>query len=56
MFLRDENLVVDIVDGVAPRSVPLLKRIAEILAVVVLAVMGWQSLDLRAGRGRRSAT
>jgi TRAP-type C4-dicarboxylate transport system permease small subunit len=43
VFLRDENLVVDIVDGVAPRRVPLLKRIAEILAVVVLAVMGWQS-------------
>jgi TRAP-type C4-dicarboxylate transport system permease small subunit len=42
-FLRDENLVVDIVDGFAPRRVPLLKRIAEVVAVAVLAVMGWQS-------------
>jgi TRAP-type C4-dicarboxylate transport system permease small subunit len=42
-FLRDENIVVDVVDGFAPRRVPLLKRIAEVIAVVVLAVMGWQS-------------
>ena len=51
VFLRDENLVVDIVDGVAPRRVPLLKRIAEILAVVVLAVMALARLDVRQGRG-----
>jgi TRAP-type C4-dicarboxylate transport system permease small subunit len=43
VFLRDENIVVDVVDGFAPRQVPLLKRIAEVVAVAVLAVMGWQS-------------
>jgi TRAP-type C4-dicarboxylate transport system permease small subunit len=43
VFLRDENLVVDVVDDYAPRSVPLLKRLAEVVAVAVLAVMGWQS-------------
>jgi TRAP-type C4-dicarboxylate transport system permease small subunit len=42
-FLRDEHLVVDNVDGIAPLRVPLLKRAAGVLAVVVLAVMGWQS-------------
>jgi TRAP-type C4-dicarboxylate transport system permease small subunit len=43
VFLRDEHIVVDIVDGVAPRRVPLLRRIAEVIAIAVLAVMGWQS-------------
>ena len=43
VFLRDENLVVDLVDDCAPRSVPLLKRFAEVVAVAVLAVIGWQS-------------
>ena len=42
VFLRDEHIVVDVVDGVAPRSVPALKRIAEIIAVAVLSVMAWQ--------------
>ncbi len=42
-FLRNENLVVDIIDGFAPLRVPLLKRAAAVLAVVVLAVLGWQS-------------
>ena len=43
VFLRDEHIVVDVVDGFAPLRVPLLKRLAEVLAVAVLAVMGWQS-------------
>jgi TRAP-type C4-dicarboxylate transport system permease small subunit len=43
VFLRDEHIVVDVVDGFAPLRVPLLKRCAEALAVAVLAVMGWQS-------------
>jgi TRAP-type transport system small permease protein len=43
VFLRDEHIVVDVVDGFAPLRVPLLKRSAEVLAVAVLAVMGWQS-------------
>ncbi len=42
-FLRNEHLVVDIIDGFAPLRVPLLKCAAAVLAVVVLAVMGWQS-------------
>jgi len=42
VFLRDEHIVVDVVDGMAPRRVPLLRRIAGVLAVLVLAVMAWQ--------------
>ena len=41
-FLRDEHIVVDIVDGMAPRWVPVLRRIAGMLGVVVMAVMAWQ--------------
>jgi TRAP-type C4-dicarboxylate transport system permease small subunit len=41
-FLRDEHIVVDIVDGWAPRWVPRLRRAAGMLAVVVMAVMAWQ--------------
>ena len=41
-FLRDEHIVVDVIDAVAPRRVPLLKRIAAALAVLALALMGWQ--------------
>lgn len=42
-FLRDEHLVVDIVDGVYPRAVPWLTRVAEAIAVGVIAVMAWQA-------------
>ena len=42
VFLRDENIVVNVVDDLAPRWVPALKRLAAALAVVVLAVMAWQ--------------
>ena len=42
VFLRDEHIVVDIVDTLAPRTVPVLRRFAEMLAVVLLAVMAWQ--------------
>jgi TRAP-type C4-dicarboxylate transport system permease small subunit len=42
-FLRDEHIVVDLIDSIAPRQVPLLRRIAGLLTVAVLAVMGWQS-------------
>jgi TRAP-type C4-dicarboxylate transport system permease small subunit len=42
VFLRDENIVVNSIDDLAPRWVPTLKRTAELLAVVVLAVMAWQ--------------
>jgi TRAP-type C4-dicarboxylate transport system permease small subunit len=42
VFLREEHIIVDVVDNLAPRWVPVLKRIAEALAVVILAVMAWQ--------------
>jgi len=41
-FLLDEHIVVDIVDGMAPRAVPWLRRAAGLLAVVVMSVMAWQ--------------
>jgi TRAP-type transport system small permease protein len=42
VFLRDENILVNAIDDLAPRYVPALKRAALLLAVVVLAVMAWQ--------------
>ncbi len=45
-FLRDEHIVVDIVDGFVGgetgRWVPLLRRFSCMLGVVVMAVMAWQ--------------
>jgi TRAP-type C4-dicarboxylate transport system permease small subunit len=41
-FLRDEHIVVDVIDGMAPRWVPLLRRIAGALGVLVMAAMAWQ--------------
>jgi len=41
-FLRDQHIVVDVVDGVAPRRAPLLKRIAAVLGALLLAAMSWQ--------------
>jgi TRAP-type C4-dicarboxylate transport system permease small subunit len=43
-FLRNDHIVVDVVDYMAPRRVPALKRAAEVLAVVVIAVMAWHGL------------
>ena len=42
VFLRDENIVVNSIDDMAPRQVPTLKRFALLLSVMVLAVMAWQ--------------
>ena len=42
VFLRDENILVNSIDDFAPRWVPFLKRCAELIAVVVLAVMAWR--------------
>src|SRR6185295_122366 len=42
VFLRDENIVVNSIDDLAPRLVPSLKRGAEFLVVIILAVMAWQ--------------
>ena len=41
-FLRDENIIVNSIDDVAPRWVPSLQRAAEVLAIIVLFVMAWQ--------------
>lgn len=41
-FLRDEHIVVDIVDNLRPRWVPWLRRLAGLLGVAVMAVMAWQ--------------
>ena len=42
VFLRDENIVVNSIDDLAPQWVPALKRFAEVLAVVILVVLAWQ--------------
>jgi TRAP-type C4-dicarboxylate transport system permease small subunit len=42
-FLRDENIVVDMIDGWRPRWVPVLKRLSAALAVLMLATIAWQS-------------
>jgi TRAP-type C4-dicarboxylate transport system permease small subunit len=48
VFLRDDNILVSVIDDLAPRWVPALKRFAAVLAVVILAVMAWQGwLDAR---------
>jgi TRAP-type transport system small permease protein len=41
-FLRDENLVVDIIDGWKPRWVPRMKRISLLIAAFAMIVMVWQ--------------
>jgi TRAP-type transport system small permease protein len=42
VFLRGEHIVVDLIDSVAPKTVPALRRFAEVVAIAVLAVMAWQ--------------
>ena len=42
VFLRDENLVVDVVDTLRPRWVPWLRRLAELIAIPVLVLMAWE--------------
>lgn len=42
-FLRDENIVVDVIDRwLSPGGVGLLKRSAAALAVVMLGILAWQ--------------
>ena len=42
-FLRDENIVVDVIDRwVGTRGVSILKRLSAALAVVVLSILAWQ--------------
>jgi TRAP-type C4-dicarboxylate transport system permease small subunit len=42
VFLRDDNIVVNVVDDVSPRWVPVLKQISAVLAAAILGVMAWQ--------------
>jgi len=50
VFLRDANLVVDVLDQVArPPLVRLLKLLGALLSLGVLAVMAWQMLPLARG-------
>lgn len=44
VFLRDENILVNAIDNVAPRWVGFLKRVAELLALVILTVMAWRGI------------
>jgi TRAP-type transport system small permease protein len=44
VFLRDENILVNAIDNIAPRWVPFLKRAAELLALVVLTVIAWRGI------------
>jgi TRAP-type C4-dicarboxylate transport system permease small subunit len=42
VFLRDDHIVVNLIDDLAPRRVRALKRLASVLAVPVFAVLAWQ--------------
>lgn len=45
VFLRDDNILVNTIDEIWPRIVPLLKRIALVLSVATFVVLVWQSWD-----------
>ncbi len=42
VFLRDGHVLVDVIDGWRPRAVPWLKRIALVLAAVMLGIITWR--------------
>ena len=42
-FLRDEQIVVDVVDHYAPRAVPALRIFAGVASLALLVVLGWQA-------------
>lgn len=42
VFVRDENLVVDTIDGIAPGWVNRLRRLGGLFAALLLAAMAWQ--------------
>jgi TRAP-type C4-dicarboxylate transport system permease small subunit len=44
VFLRDENVVVDLVDHTWPRAVPVLRRVAAVVSFAVVAAMGWHMI------------
>ena len=41
VFLRDENVVVDLVDHSWPSAVPLLRRVAAVISFCVVVAMAW---------------
>lgn len=41
VFLRDENVVVDLADHSWPRALPVLRRVAAVVSFVVVAALGW---------------
>lgn len=41
-FLRNDHIVVDIIDRAAPRRIGLLRRAAQLAALAIVAVMAWQ--------------
>ncbi len=43
VFLRDEHIVVDMVDSRLARAVPWLKRFALVVAAAMLGVIAWRS-------------
>jgi TRAP-type C4-dicarboxylate transport system permease small subunit len=42
VFLRNENIIVNVIDDMAPRAVPALEVGATLLGFAILAVMAWQ--------------
>jgi TRAP-type C4-dicarboxylate transport system permease small subunit len=42
VFLRDGHILVDVIDSWRPRAVPWLKRIALVLAAVMLGIIAWR--------------
>jgi TRAP-type C4-dicarboxylate transport system permease small subunit len=42
VFLRDDNILVNTIDEIWPRIVPVLKRLALLLSVIVFTVLVWQ--------------
>jgi TRAP-type C4-dicarboxylate transport system permease small subunit len=48
VFLRDDHIVVNLIDDLVPRLVPALKRASVVLAVIVFVVMAWQGFQAAA--------
>ena len=42
VFMREENILVNTIDEIWQRIVPVLKRLALILSVIVFSVLVWQ--------------
>ena len=43
VYLRSENILVNIIDDYAPRLVPFLKRFGDVLGAIILGLIAWQS-------------